>query len=139
MTLIHGLPNEARINRPDERERERLTAEAERWSRTEQLLALLIEVVSIKVAGKGLKKPVEIDRPGKTKKPERITGRRDPRRDASTPAVEAPTPAPAALQDTAGSARKAVASSQQPHDPTRDAAFKQGIAMLRSTAKPRKG
>jgi hypothetical protein len=85
-----------------------------------------------------LKKPIDIDRPGKKKKAERITGSRDPRQGGDAIEPRSETPAPAALQDTAGSAPKAVASSQQQHDAARDAAFKKGIGVLRST-KRRKG
>lgn len=79
-----------------------------------QLLALLIELVSIRIAGKQIKKPVDIPRPGKKGKG-RLRHPDDPRapRESAEPSRR--------VQPTPGG------------DP-----YKQGISVLRQTAKVRR-
>ena len=99
-------------------------APSEVWTGEMQLLALLIEVVSIKVAGKGLKKPIDIPRPGKGKNGSKRQGTDQPDTVRQTPegGLRRPVPPP---------------SQQGRPDPVRDQAFKAGIAVLRNTTKSR--
>lgn len=85
----------------------------------------MIEVVSIRVAGKQLKKPVDIPRPGKKSKGGR--GDQGQRQNAG-----GALRTPAAPPSQRGSMPEQSAAN-------RDAAFKQGIAVLQRTSKVRKG
>lgn len=87
------------------------------------MLALLIEVVSIKVAGKQIKKPIDIPRPGKKGK----GGQQQQGEDAKGRPLMTP-PAPPSRQQ---------AQARQ-HDAERDAKFKQGISVLQKSARPRR-
>lgn len=89
------------------------------------LLALMIELVSIKVAGKQIKKPIDIPRPGGkgSKKQER------------------PQATPSAPVNEEGGRTKvrtpARPPSQQPSQQQQDA-YSKGIAVLQSTSKGRR-
>lgn len=78
------------------------------WTNEMQLLALLIELTSIRVAGKQIKKPIDIPRPGKKAK-----GKRGQQQGDQRPA-----------------SKRAEAAN-------RDAAFKQGFETLQATARVR--
>lgn len=110
-------PTQKRLAHPDEE-----------WSRTDHLLALLTEVVSVRVAGKQLKKPVDIPRPGKKGKgADRGQRQQEQQQGSGNPLMKPPPPPSQQRPQSAGDAAN------------RDAAFKQGIAVLASTRFKRKG
>jgi hypothetical protein len=67
--LIRGLPEDALLARP--------MGQGEAWTRTHELLASVVEVVSVSAADRRLKKPLQVPRP-KPARPSR----------ANRPAVE---------------------------------------------------
>ena len=85
------------------------------------LLALLIEVVSIKVAGQQIKKPIDIPRPGK----KGSKARRPQQRREEPGELRAPPPPPFARD-----------SDSEPSGP-QNVAMQKGIGVLKQTARRR--
>lgn len=102
----------------------------EEWTGEMQLLALLIEVTSIGTAGKQIKKPIDIPRPGKKGKGQSRSPREehDQRNQQGQQDQEGSQPLRTPPQPP----------SRQGPAMTRDAAFKQGIAVLQRTSKVRR-
>lgn len=90
-------------------------ADAE-WTGEMHLLALLIEMVSIKVAGQQIKKPIDIPRPGKKKGTGAVERREQQQREQQEPAgaLRPPTPPPSQQQtQTSPGMAKAVGIFKQ--------------------------
>ncbi len=67
--MIAGLPEDALLARP--------AGQSEIWTRNHELLASLVEVVSVGVAERAIKKPISVPRP----QPKRVKVARDRRAD----------------------------------------------------------